>query len=141
MRCHRVTGTVATVFVGLASLSGCASATPQDSCIEMGSALSTASTGAANAFASVDHDPAAAIMQLKGAQADFSATRDGWAPEIHAAGGEFVDAMGALIAATETATSPAEIDADALRAAVADFEAAAVGAAEMCSTPSPASTE
>jgi len=126
------------VAVLVSTLAGC-SASREDSCTSLGAALSSASVGAVNAFARLDSNPEATFAELERIRLEFDEGADGWNAEVQAAADDFSGALETLTDATKASVSDGGVDGDAVRAAVADFEAAVVTVPDVCS-PSPSPT-
>ena len=122
----------------VSTLAGC-SASREDSCTSFGAALSSASVGAVNAFARLDSNPEATFAELERIRLEFDEGADGWNAEVQAAADDFSGALETLTDATKASVSDGGVDGDAVRAAVADFEAAVVTVPDVCS-PSPSPT-
>jgi len=104
-----------------------------DSCREFASALTTASAGVVNAFAVVESEPEAFVLQLQEVRDGFENAQGDWSPAVEAAATSFRDDLDSLIADGRDAIGDSEGDAAALSEAASKFQAAATDALADCS--------
>jgi len=111
----------------------CATENVANSCREFASALTTASAGVVNAFAVVESDSNAFVLQLKGVREGFDNARSHWSPTVEAAATSFGDELDLLIAEGQDAIGNSGLDSTALSEAASKFQLAATDALATCS--------
>lgn len=120
----RLLTAVSGALVSAALLSAC-TVTTEESCGSASLALTSAGDAVINAFTTLDGDRDGAVRALSEAEANFEEQRKGWSPEIAEQTKEFQTALYTLTERVKDATEESPYDADAITAAVAEFQAAA----------------
>lgn len=105
---------------------------PDPPCVGATGRLADTSTEVVNAFALVDEDPVAAVDALEAAWDGFRERTADLDDGSRATVTAFDEALERLVDATRAAVADGQVDADALTAAAAEFEADARDAAALC---------